>query len=460
MARSRSHHSHRGSSAPSSRRERCLLLLAYVGAERWAVTDLVLGKFRFADDRAGQRLLVRDEDEIIGWDPNLKPHLEPRRAAEPFLNFIRTEAAGRSGNEDYFVTRAPLATATTMFTPSTAATGFSITSYTMTVSGAMGARWNVFPSAVAIYMGTTTEPGAPGGGTTAVTTAIGSWDNDCRSNVNYTFLGTDDGTHTQGLHAPDGRNTILFERDLSSYGISDRLPVQRNSYSGTLGIGGITSGSGTNTLERRDVRDDAEGDVEMNRGIANCTLLFSNGDFNSAVTHEVGHTLGFRHSDQNPPAPAPARRSVARMLEQRDHEGVRLERPERRATGLGPARGPECLSGRLVHHVHGAVDRPAAGIGHHQRRPAGDAVGHGERNDSFSYQWFTGTSGTGAPISGQTQSTLTVAPTTSTAYWVRVSNSCGSANSATATITVACIGPQASAVRFEWRWEVRPPVAK
>jgi hypothetical protein len=36
----------------------------------------------------------------------------------------------------------------------------------------------------------------------------------------------------------------------------------------------------------------------MNRGIANCALLFNNGDFNTAVTHEVGHTLGFRHSDQ------------------------------------------------------------------------------------------------------------------------------------------------------------------
>src|SRR5437764_11309248 len=36
----------------------------------------------------------------------------------------------------------------------------------------------------------------------------------------------------------------------------------------------------------------------MNRGIANCTTLFNSGDFNSAVTHELGHTLGFRHADQ------------------------------------------------------------------------------------------------------------------------------------------------------------------
>src|SRR5438105_9302407 len=38
----------------------------------------------------------------------------------------------------------------------------------------------------------------------------------------------------------------------------------------------------------------------MNLGIANCTLLLqtNKGDWNSAVTHEVGHTLGWRHSDQ------------------------------------------------------------------------------------------------------------------------------------------------------------------
>src|SRR5204863_67101 len=80
-------------------------------------------------------------------------------------------------------------------------------------------RWNVFPSGVNIFMGTTQEPGAPGGGATAIQTAIGSWDNDCPSNANYVYAGVDDGTHTQGLHASDGRNTVLYERDLSSYGI-------------------------------------------------------------------------------------------------------------------------------------------------------------------------------------------------------------------------------------------------
>src|SRR5205085_9856529 len=43
-----------------------------------------------------------------------------------------------------------------------------------------------------------------------------------------------------------------------------------------------------------------EGDVEMNKGEANCTFfLVTSNDFASAVTHEVGHAIGFRHSDQD-----------------------------------------------------------------------------------------------------------------------------------------------------------------
>lgn len=66
-----------------------------------------------------------------------------------------------------------------------------------------------------------------------------------------------------------------------------------------MGLGGVTSASGTHSGPNGEqFLTTQEGDVEMNKGLANCTVLFNNGDFNSAVTHEIGHTLGFRHSDQ------------------------------------------------------------------------------------------------------------------------------------------------------------------
>jgi hypothetical protein len=53
------------------------------------------------------------------------------------------------------------------------------------------------------------------------------------------------------------------------------------------------------------------------------------------------------------------------------------------------------------------------------------------------YQWFSGHSGsTLFPIAGGTSSTLTTGPITSASeFWVRVSNACGSVESATATVT-------------------------
>ncbi|HEX6085276.1 MAG TPA: immunoglobulin domain-containing protein [Thermoanaerobaculia bacterium] len=50
----------------------------------------------------------------------------------------------------------------------------------------------------------------------------------------------------------------------------------------------------------------------------------------------------------------------------------------------------------------------------------------------LSYQWFAGTT----PINGATGSALTVSPATTTTYFVRITNSCGSDDSAPATVTV------------------------
>jgi hypothetical protein len=182
--------------------------------------------------------------------------------------------------------------------PAIAATAFTATSYTFIVSGSFGARWNVFPSAVGFYS-VGSEPGAPGGGSTAINAAFSSWNGEANSNINYSYVGADaSGTHNGGIGTADNQNSIAFERDLSGYGVG-AFTCSGNSYSGTLGLGGITSASGSHAGPNGETFFTThEGDVEMNKGIANCTLLFNNGDFNSAVTHEVGHTLGFRHSDQ------------------------------------------------------------------------------------------------------------------------------------------------------------------
>jgi hypothetical protein len=320
----------------------------------------------------------------------------------------------------------------------------------MTISGSRGSRWAVFPSAVTFFSGTTQEPGAPGGGSTAINTAFSSWDNDCGSNVNYVYGGTDNGTHTQGLHGVDGANTILFERDLSSWGVTP-FTCSGNSYSGTLGIGGITNASGTNVVNGETFATTQEADVEMNRGIANCTLLFNNGDFNSAVTHEVGHTLGFRHSDQNRASSAAC--STDSSLEC----SAQAIMKSFISTGINGALQP--WDQHAVQAVYpGNVCAPgppppppppppptctAPAITSQSSSTTINSGGSATLNVAatgtapLSYQWYIGASGnTASPISGATNPSVQVSPTSTTSYWARVSNACGAANSGTIVVTV------------------------
>lgn len=74
--------------------------------------------------------------------------------------------------------------------------------------------------------------------------------------------------------------------------------------------------------------------------------------------------------------------------------------------------------------------------------PAGTGVtlSVGATGTSLTYQWYVGASGvTSNPISGANGASVSVTPPATTSYWVRVSNSCGTADSASATVTVAPI---------------------
>ena len=418
--------------------ERVLLFLTKTGPDRWSATDLVLGKFSFTTDEKGQRLLARDADEIIGWDPDLNVHRERARAEQPFLRFVREEVASRRASEDYFVDTTPATRTRTGRFSAIANATFTATSYTMTISGSQGSRWNVFPNGVTFYAGTPGEPGAPGNGTTAVQTAIASWDNDPGSNINYVYGGTDS-THTQGLHAADGANTVLFERDLSSWGVSP-FTCTSNSYSGTLGLGGITSASGTHTLGSETFVTTKEGDVEMNRGLANCTLLFNNGDFNSAVAHEVGHTLGFRHSDQTRNSggscttDATLECSNQAIMKSFVSQGLngQLQAWDQHAAaavypGTSPPPPPTCTPPSITTQPQSRTITAGQSV-----TLTTSASGTAPLN----YQWFQGTSGSTQSLVLSTGPSITVSPTTTTTYWVRVNNSCGRADSVTVTVTV------------------------
>jgi ELWxxDGT repeat protein len=73
--------------------------------------------------------------------------------------------------------------------------------------------------------------------------------------------------------------------------------------------------------------------------------------------------------------------------------------------------------------------------------PAGTGVtlSVGATGTSLTYQWFIGTSGdTTTPLGGATGASVSVTPSATTTYWVRV-NSCGPVDSTSATVTVQSV---------------------
>jgi len=440
-----------------------VLFLMATPVGTWAVWDLAVGKFDFAIDANGQRVAVRQESDLVGFDGDLTEHHERRRSLDAFLRFIRNEVKGLLAAEDYFVKASPLLApphAPAQQKPLFQANAvFTATSYSSDVDPAgthQGLRWNVFPGAVSWFTGTTTEPGAPGGGVTAVQNAFAAWDGDAGSNVNYVYAGVDDGTHTGGVvGAADGRNTVLFERDLSSRGIA-AFQCSSNSFSGVLGIGGPKGVSdATNIVSGEVFFRTTEADVEMNKGIANCTLLFNLGGFDGAVTHELGHTLGLRHADQTrannpgvlcttdptlecvPPPPSsgadppPGGTAIMRSFVTLSI-GSTLQAWDQNAVGRIYPNVVVCTAPSIT-----SQPTPSTAASGTQRTLNVSASG----TPTLTYQWYTGTSGnTASPIVGAINSSLMVAPTTTTSYWVRVTNLCGSADSVTATATVG-VGP-------------------
>ncbi|HEX3111179.1 MAG TPA: hypothetical protein VHU41_18900, partial [Thermoanaerobaculia bacterium] len=249
------------------------------------LTDFGLGVFAFHDD-LGHRVVERST-EAFGWDLNGQEHLERKRDAGAFLQYIRSIVAGGSPAADYVLSAPSTATATaeSMFRPTTMATSYTGTSYTVSCGGSgEGCTWAGFP--VSFNQGNT-EPGAPGtpAGKSAITAAFSSWNG---AGVGISYVYSTNNANTNGItDPPDNVNNIVFEKNLTAF-----APAYTCGGGGLLGIGGINSASGTHLHNGETFVSSHEVDVSMNQGIANCTSLFNSGDFNTAVTHEVGHTLG------------------------------------------------------------------------------------------------------------------------------------------------------------------------
>ena len=432
---------------------RFLIFLRRDREGEWQTWGAVLGKFHSTTNASGQSVLVRPAvPGVVTLTPQGRAHADEARPELDFVRHItrrvievgprrapagaRTTAPSVGGREPIGGTRStprapgPPAEDVPWGGEAGVTTGesaemwevgtqshFPPSSYT---SGTF--RWNVFDNGGTVrYFVNGSQPNYDSAG--AAQRAVAAWTNEPNSNVSLAIAGTS----TAGF-VEDNQNTIVFNS------LTD-VPA------GAIGYAKWYAGA-THTYKGQTFYTTTEGDVVIGSG-----LNVSQAVFEEALTHELGHTLGFRHSDQGTPVSTEAvmRSSVS----------------GRYGASLGP------WDIEAVTHVYGSpatqCTPPSVAT-----QPASQTITAGQQTTltvaatgtpTLTYQWYTGTSGnTASPISGATGPSITVSPATTTSYWVRVTNTCGSANSNTATITIFAAPPPVARRRGDFDGNGYPDV--
>lgn len=373
--------------------------------------SMSLGQFVFEGD-----LLVRRD--VHGFDTNLEPHVEQARDAKKFASYIRGIVARNiDPTPDYYVAM-----------PSTrergddrwqvASSAFTRGSYLMR-QGSAFFRWQN-PSATFVKSNTAAQPVV--NGAAAVTKAFAQW-NGTESEIDYKDGGSDEAARG-GLDDDDGKNAILFNDPNGE--IDDNSQV--------AGIGGITRALSAVPLDGESFFRIQEVDVVM----ANKT--FAQNCFDSVMTHEVGHTLGFRHSNQNNDnngnCEAPLECSTIAIMNSSvncTHNGV-LRPYDKSAAATVYGSGvtdpnPGCTAPSISSQPQNKsiISGKSASL---QVTAAGTAP--------LTYAWFIGVVGTGTLVPNSNNASISVSPLVTTTYWVRVTGQCGEpaqSNAVTVTVT-------------------------
>ena len=420
--------------------ERVLLFLTR-DKGRWITTDLTLGKFKFETSTIGAKVLVRDAENIVGWDRNGAEHVERVRREAGFVHFIEERVAGRRPAADYFV--APGSVTIQNSAQENAigaqpnAPAFPAYTYTDNVqlNGAwIGTRWSNISGGVTFYKRSETNISGPAdGGASVIQNGLASWNNEAGSNINLIYGGNRAGTPSANQ---DGISVVEFNdpqgRVGGSWGGSGTIAITFISY--------FNPHTFANT-QWWSIRD---ADVVFQDGFPGTHAAFP-----TAMTHELGHGIGFRHSNAHYIRSTGADEPCNSSVEECSNNAIMYFTA---VASLGyTLQTWDINAAQAVYPGSGGGTCTPPSF---TAQPQSRTITSGQSTTltvgasgttPLSYQWYTGTTGnTGSPVPGGTGSSITVSPASTTNYWVRVSNACGSINSNTATVTV---NPPAGGVR-------------
>jgi hypothetical protein len=236
----------------------------------YQTAELMLGKFEVYKDQQNRRFAIPDfergvYDGVVIYRGTADPSAAGSRDLDQFVSFLR---GGASSVEPTRV--APVG----QLTPVDGSSGkFHIQPNWGNMNDQLW-RWNNAATAVWMREGTANMTG---GGNAEAIAAMATWTNHPNSTINYTDGTSSNFVHLSAASSPCGWNTCF-------------------PGSGVIGCGG-PNGGGTNVFRGETYNTITGGEVWLR-----CYMTFDQvGSIltQAVLTHELGHTLGLGHSDQN-----------------------------------------------------------------------------------------------------------------------------------------------------------------